>query len=260
MRSVAALAAAFAAAAPWMAPRRAERRRWRIPVPALIAGAGIGVLSWGAATTLGAPPAVAVAAGVLVTPLPVSARRARLRRSRAAAAGRWPDFLAAVRSRVAGGAPLPDATRAAGRHIGGPFADLDVGLGLGFETLMAEMRGRWQDPIADRVFTTLETATSIGGGHVDSILATLADSIAGELRMRSAHDAALTQQRMTAAVALAAPWAILCLSLATNPTASEAFSTPTGTVVIAGGVAATAIGYALSVRTARLADAPRLFR
>ena len=45
------------------------------------------------------------------------------------------------------------------------------------------------------------------------ILAALGVSVADELRLRKAHRAALTEQRLTAAVALIAPWALLALPL-----------------------------------------------
>lgn len=259
MRALAVLCAAFAAAAPWTTPMPVRLRLDRAAMRAAALGTTLGAATWACVATIGAPPAIAGACGALAVPLPAAALRARRRRSLMLVASRWPDFLAAVRSRVAGGAPLPEATRAAGRHVGGVFADLDAGFGLRFDDLMAQARHQWADPVADRVFTTLATAATIGGGHVDAVLATLSDSIADELRLRRAHDAALTQQRLTAGVALVAPWAILALSLATNPTAAEAFSSPTGTLIIVGGLAATALGYGLSTRTARLAESPRLF-
>jgi tight adherence protein B len=174
-------------------------------------------------------------------------------------ASRWPDFLAAVRARIATGASLPEATRAAARHLGGRFTDLDRGRGEHFTKAMSEVRSQRADPLSDRVLTTLAIAAEVGGRHVDSVLAALAVSVGDELRLRRAHDAALTQQRLTAGVALVAPWAMLGLSIATNPTATESYSTPTGTRIIVGGLAATVGGFVLARRSARLSAPPRLF-
>jgi len=124
---------------------------------------------------------------------------------------------------------------------------------------MDDARAAWSDPITDRVFTTLAAASEIGGRHVDAVLATLTSSIGDELRLRRAHDAALTEQRLTAGVALVAPWAMLGLSLATNPTASESFSSPTGSLIVGIGLFATVLGYVLARRSARLSQPPRLF-
>lgn len=260
MRTVAALAA-FSLPLLLVMPRRtlspalARTQLSRAGVGLAAAGAGYAV-----ASAIGAPSSVAVAAGVLVAPLPAGAVRWRRRRSNQEVADRWADFLAAVRTRVAGGAPIPEATRSAGRHLGGPFASLDRGWGASFSDTMKTVRAEWDDPVADRVFMTLATAAVVGGGRVDAILAHLAASIAADVRLRRAHDAALTQQRLTARVALVAPWAILILTLATNPTAAATYATPTGNAIVAGGLGATVLGYALAVRTARLSEPPRLFR
>lgn len=90
-------------------------------------------------------------------------------------------------------------------------------------------------------------------------LGALTTSVNEDLRLRRAHDAALTEQRLTAGVALSAPWVILALSVATNPTSSEAFATRTGKLIVAGGFLATAVGYAMARRSARLSRPPRLF-
>ena len=97
------------------------------------------------------------------------------------------------------------------------------------------------------------------GDLVGAILGALGSSVADELRLHKAHDAALTQQRLTAAVALVAPWVLLLLTVTSNPGAAAAYRTPTGTLVVAGGLVATALGYVLAIRTARLARPPRLF-
>ena len=258
MRSGAALAAVLAIVVGF--GLRPHRVRVRLSLPAGLGWSGIaGLLTWGVTTALGAPAGVAIAAGFLVTPLPMSLRGAAVRRSRNRDASRWPDFLAAVRSRIATGAALSEATRAAARHIGGPFADLDRGGVEPFAASLHRARSEWADPVADRVITTLVVAAEVGGRHVDSVLSALAVSVADELRLRRAHDAALTQQRLTAGVALVAPWAMLGLSIATNPTAAESFASPTGTWIVLGGLGATVGGFVLARRSARLSEPPRVF-
>jgi tight adherence protein B len=125
---------------------------------------------------------------------------------------------------------------------------------------MADTREAWADPLADRILTTLTVAAEIGGRQVDAVLSALSTSVGDELRLRRAHDAALTEQRLTAGVALVAPWAMLALSVATNPTASQSFSSPTGSLIVVVGLVATVAGYALARRAARLSQPPRLFR
>jgi len=232
--------------------------RLRAPAGGLVSTA-TGLVVWGALGALGAPTSIAVAVGLLVTPIPLSLRGAAARRSAERAASRWPDFLAAVRSRIATGASLSEATRAAARHLGGRFSSLDRPGVEPLATTLQRSGSLWADPIADRVLMTIGIASEVGGRHVDAVLSALAVSVADELRLRRAHEAALTQQRLTAGVALIAPWAMLGLSIATNPTAADAFASSTGTWIIMGGLAATVGGFVLARRSARLSEPPRVF-
>ena len=107
---------------------------------------------------------------------------------------------------------------------------------------------------------TLAAASATGGRTVAGTLAALAETVADELRLRQTHEAALTQQRLTASVALIAPWLLLMLTTATNPQATEALTRPTGRLIVLGGLIATTAGHALARRTARLSASPRVFR
>lgn len=237
-------------------------------VPRLrVVAAGLlgGPLGGLAAISLGGNPAVAAAAGLagLATPMLMSAARRRRRLEEAAA--RWPDFLAVLRGRLSAGESLPEATAAAAGGAGVRLAALgrrlaeDTATGVPFAATLAALRAEWADPLADRVLTTLAAAADIGGERVGAVLAGLAASVADELRLRRAHEAALTEQRLTAGVALAAPWALLLLTTATNPQATAAYSTSTGTRVVLIGLAATLLGFWLSRRAARLSRMPRVF-
>jgi tight adherence protein B len=161
---------------------------------------------------------------------------------------------------------LPDAYLNAASRVGGIFEDTlpevrrQITYGDGFAAAMRHVRLRASDPTADRVTMTLIVANESGGHRVGEVLAALSASVAGESRLRQAHDAAMTEQRVTAGVALAAPWVILALSIATNPQAALAFSTAEGAVVIGIGLVLTVTGWILSVRIASLSDTPRMFK
>jgi tight adherence protein B len=122
------------------------------------------------------------------------------------------------------------------------------------------LQAQWEDPIADRVFTTLRLAAAIGGSRIDTMLGSLAVSLSDEIRIRKMHRAALSQQQITAGVSLLAPWLILALSVATNPQAAAAFASSTGRSILWLGLAATSLGYLAARRATRLSDPPRLFR
>jgi len=177
----------------------------------------------------------------------------------------WPDFLAMTRSRLAAGRPLPEATVEAAFHGGDvlvPFAqrlELSLGQGNSFRAALETERTLLSDPVADRVLTSLAFAAQAGGSRVADILGLLGQSVSDELRLRRAHHAALTQQRLTAAVALGAPWGLLVLTIATNPQAADIYATDAGARIVLLGLALTLSGFLLALRSARLSRQRRIF-
>ena len=244
-------------------PTRLKLPRIRVRVIVLAAFAGI----VGTAVTFGVlgTPIPALAIGILCSALPARIEQSRFERELAERTDRWPDLIAHMRSSIAAGATLPDSFIDACARIGGDFgrygdaARHEIVYGAGFEPVLGQLRSELADPIADRVLATFAIAQKTGGHRVGDVLAALGTSVADEIRLRKAHDAALTEQRWTATVALIAPWALLAVSIATNPQASKAFNTSEGTVVVAGGLIATGLGWILARRASRLSAAPRLF-
>lgn len=266
MRGAAALAAAGAVwvlvvgtghLAMWHLPRI----RLRVVAAALISGIAGAAVSFGLLGTV--VPAAAI--GILCSGIPARYEQSRIERKRSESADRWPDFIAFVRSSVAAGATLPDAFIDGCERIGKEFAPHgrlvrhEILYGSGFEAALTLLRRDINDPIADRVLSTFTIAQRTGGHKVGAVLAALGVSVADEIRLRKAHDAALTEQRWTATVALIAPWGLLALSIATNPQASTAFNTPEGIAIVVGGLVATGMGWILARRASRLSASPRLF-
>ncbi len=268
MRGVAALVAALAV---WIyfggwVPE-VSRNSFRLPAPRII---GVSI-AWGSAAflvvvalsglaTLGGAVALLVAAAY------VASRRLVAERSRRAVMEQWPDFLAILRSRLAAGRALPEATVEAALHCGngielfGLSVQRSLAQGAPFSKALDIERSRMSDSVADRVLTSLAFAATAGGGRVADILGLLGQSVGDELRLRRAHDAALTQQRLTATVALIAPWALLLLTVATNPQAADVYGTAGGAKVLGLGLAMTATGFLLARRSAKLSKAARIFR
>ena len=258
MRQLVALTAASAVAV--AATRRRQVTLTMASGRSIVAALGSCFAALAVGVALGANRSLIVAGTVVLGGAPALFRRRRRDRQSRRQAARWPDFIAAVRARLAAGSAIPAACAEAGRLIGGKFESLAGPPGLPFTSVIATAREIWSDPLADRVLTTLEVASRVGGSQVGSVLAALSTSLGDELRLRRAHEAALTEQRLTASVALFAPWVILLLSTLTNPTAAGAFATPTGDLIVGAGAAVTLMGFALARRTARLSRPPRLFR
>lgn len=264
------LAVLTAVAAAWVLAGGAVPRTISIRprIRPAVASASLGVGAACGLLTLGltAVPSVSLAAAALAAAVVPVTTRLRERRRLSEETARWPDFLAALRTELAGGRSLPEAFQAAGHRKGGTFARMasavaeSAARGASFPESLESLQATLADPIGDRVILTLATAHRAGGPRVGTVLAALGSSIADEVRLRGAHDAALTQQRLTATVALIAPWVLLVLTVMTNPTASHAYRTPSGALVVAGGAVATTLGYLLAVRIARLSRPPRVFR
>lgn len=271
MAHVRGLAAIFAATSLWVV---VTRRVPNVLVPSLSLPRGWVLptsFATGFATFLGtlglfAVPAAAAALGVLAAAVPVATWSARARAERNRLADAWPDFLARLRGSIAAGKALPEAFLDAGRDCPAPLHDAMAAVadstvyGDGFIAALDRLRADLEDAIADRVLMTIAAAHRSGGHRVGAILAALSTSVADELRLRKAHHAALTEQRLTAAVALVAPWALLALTIATNPQAAATYRTGKGAAVVAGGLVATGVGYLAARHIARLSKPPRVFR
>jgi tight adherence protein B len=226
---------------------------------------GAGLVGFVVAFALLGTVVPAIAIGILCTAFPARMAQSRVERKLAERTDRWPDVIAHIRSSVAAGATLPDALIDGCDRSGGDFSRLgdvvrhEIVYGGGFEPALIQLRSELDEPVADRILATLAIAQRTGGHRVGDVLAALGRSVADEIRLRKAHDAALTEQRWTATVALIAPWALLAISIATNPQASEAFGTTEGMIVVIGGLVATGGGWMLARRASKLATAPRLF-
>ena len=235
---------------------------WRSVAIAGVASVGTTFVMYGFLGTL--VPAVAL--GILAATVPIAVDHGRAKAVTRSQMDLWPDALAHMRASISAGLTLPDSLIDSCRRVGGPlglFADeirTEVAFGGGFEPALVSMRGVLNDPVSDRVLATLVVANRVGGHRVGDVLSSLQESVADDLRLRRSHDAALTEQRWTAGVALIAPWALLVLSITTNPQASRAFDTAEGAAVVGIGFVATVSGWLLARRSARLSEPPRLFR
>ncbi len=265
------LAAVLAGAAAWVVvsgwtpslrlPKYGLPSPWVVPA-AIGAGAAAGLVALGFL----AVPVAALAIALFAAAVPIAIEAGRRRHERESIADAWPDFIALMKGRIAAGATLPDSFVAAARRAPEPLAGVcrpveeAITFGDGFVPAIDRLRETLDDATSDRVLTTLAYAHRSGGHHVGAVIGSLGASISDELRLRRAHTAALTEQRMTAIVALAAPWALLALTISTNPQAAMAYRTRTGSIVIGIGFLSTSFGFIAAKRSARLSHSPRVLR
>jgi tight adherence protein B len=264
------LAVLCAAGAGWSivagVPTPRARVALRLDATAVIVSAAVFVATAGVMIALLDVTAAALAIALIAAAVPIALDESRRRTREAQHRDRWPDVLMHIRGSVAAGATLEDSVISSFVAAGGRWADMaeavrrEVAFGAGFRSAIEDLRADQDDPTSDRVLVALSSASHAGGSRVGEAISVLARSVGDELRMRKAHDAAMTEQRLTIDVALFAPWVLLTLTIATNPQARDAFSQPDGAVVIAVGFLATALGWLFARRTARLRRQPRVFR
>lgn len=230
-----------------------------------IAGATMVIAGAVAFTALGVA-VVAIAMALLAAIVPITIGQQRDRAHDTEVRDAWPDVLSYTRTSISAGATLEDAFLTAlqrNEAIDEGYVEIvrrEVGFGGGFGAALDTIRNMHADPTTDRIAISLSAASGSGGSRVGEVVGVLGQSVADEIRLRKAHDAALTEQRWTVNVALIAPWALLALSVATNPQAKVAYSTPQGVVVVGIGLVCTVAGWLLARRAARLSTAPRVFR
>lgn len=239
---------------------RTTAQRRNVGPRAVLIGLGAGIT--GFLVTIGLTTAAfpAIGVGLLGAAIPGIIGSTRRRRAAEAMATAWPDVLSVIRSRLGSGSPIRDAFLDAitAHPAFEPWSSHLIG--RDFDAALSEFATAIDDPVTDRVVATIGVAHRVGGAHTGRIIGDLARSVGDELRVRQSHEASVTEQRLTMVVALLAPWALLVLTTATNERAAQLYATPSGAVVVAVGLAATVVGFALARRTMRLARIPRPFR
>ncbi|CAO5255941.1 Flp pilus assembly protein TadB [Frankia sp. AgKG'84/4] len=205
--------------------------------------------------------AFAVFASLLPRALVTRRRNARMHDLREL----WPDVVDNLASAVRAGMSLPEGLAAVG--VRGPvqlrpaftrFGE-DYSATGSFSICLDRLADELADPIADRIIESLRMAREVGGTDLGRLLRTLSTFLREDARTRAELE---TRQGWTvnaARLALAAPWIVLLL-LATRGQNVQAYDSPTGVLVLAGGGGVSALAYVLMRRIGRLPEEGRVLR
>lgn len=203
--------------------------------------------------------AFAFIAGLGASGLPfvlhASRRRARVRASRA----QWPEVIQEIVSIVRSGSSLPEAwVRIGERDFPGLSEHFVAATSVyrssgSFVLCLEEARIRLNDPVAEHVILALKVAYEVGGTDLVPSLRALADFVAADLATRQEIEARWSWTVSSARVAAGAPWVVLLLMLS-RPETVRAYSTSGGAAVLFFAAFATAAGYLLMLRAARLPE------
>lgn len=218
---------------------------------------GSAVVVASAVLIITAVPMVALLAGLASASVPVVLLRRRIAQQSKARQHAWPDAVDQLASAVRAGLALPEAVADMSRR--GPmslrmaFAEFDAEYRAtgSFSRALDSLQDALADPVADRVCASLRITREVGGSDLGHVLRTLSALLREDLRTRGDIAARQSWTVNAARISVAAPWLTLAL-LSTRPEAVAAFTTWTGTLVLAGAAAVSVVAYRLMRMLGRL--------
>lgn len=223
-----------------------------------------GIIAGAVAWLVAAIPVLAVMALIAGASAPIvwlRGRRASLIRARRAL---WPDVCDLLIASVRAGMALPDAVASlaesappALRPAFARFAS-DMAASGHFESSVDRLKSTLSDPLADRIVETLRMSRQVGGTELVPVLRALAGSVRADAALRGEVESRQSWTRGAAVLGVVAPWVILGL-LAMRPEGAQAYSNPTGVVVIVVGAVVSVVAYRLMLRVGRLPEPKRWF-
>ena len=113
-------------------------------------------------------------------------------------------------------------------------------------------------PSIDQIIEALFLAKELGGTELLTILRLLGKFIREDLTLRHEIEVKQNWIKNSAHLSAAAPW-ILLLLLSTQPSTADAFSTPTGALILCAGLALTALAYLWMNSLSRIPTPSRIF-
>lgn len=177
----------------------------------------------------------------------------------------WPDVVDHLRSAIRAGMGLPEALMQLQyrgpevlRPAFGQFA-ADYRASGQLHGSLTLLKNRLADPVADNIVEALRVTREVGGTDLGKLLGTLSSFLRENERTRSELEARQSWTVNAARLSVAAPWLVLAL-MSTQPAAIEAYNTPTGALVMLGGLAISVAAYRLMLRLGALPTERRVLR
>ncbi len=209
-------------------------------------------------------PVLAVLAALAAGTAPIAFLRSRRLRLLKARRQMWPDVCDLLVAAIRVGLSLPDAVAslaesapAAVRPAFVVFAR-DLRSTGRFESSIDRLKTTLADPIADRIIEALKMARQVGGTELTGVLRALSSSVRADAALRGEVEAKQSWIRGAAVLGVIAPWVILAL-LALRPEGAQAYASPAGVMVIAGGAVVSVIAFRIMLRIGRLPEPRRWF-
>ena len=210
-----------------------------------------------------AMPMVAVLAGFAAASVPIVLLRRRIAQQSKARQQAWPDAVDQLASAVRAGLALPEAVADLSRRGLAPLRvsftefDAEYRASGSFTRALDALQDALADSVADRVCASLRIARDVGGSDLGQVLRTLSALLREDLRTRGEISARQSWTVNAARMSVAAPWVTLAL-LSTRPEAVAAFTTWTGTALLAAAAVVSLVAYRLMRMLGRLSTPERV--
>ena len=210
-----------------------------------------------------AMPMVAVLAGFAAASVPIVLLRRRIAQQSKARQQAWPDAVDQLASAVRAGLALPEAVADLSRRGPAPLRvsftefDAEYRASGSFTRALDALQDTLADSVADRVCASLRIARDVGGSDLGQVLRTLSALLREDLRTRGEISARQSWTVNAARMSVAAPWVTLAL-LSTRPEAVAAFTTWTGTALLAAAAVVSLVAYRLMRMLGRLPTPERV--
>ena len=176
----------------------------------------------------------------------------------------WPEVIDLLISGIQSGMSLTESFM--GLEERGPTAlrsiisaaNKDLRVHGDFERTLSEIKTELSSSSCDQICEAISLSRKLGGSELIIVLRTLGDYLRSDLATRREIDVKHGWIKNSAHLSAVAPWLLLLL-LSTQKTTADAFSTPTGILILISGVVATCVAYLWMNYLARLPQAPRVF-
>jgi tight adherence protein B len=127
-----------------------------------------------------------------------------------------------------------------------------------FYKALTKVKESLAHPSFDQIIESLIIARELGGSELLTILRLLGKFIREDLALRREIEVKQNWIKNSAHLSAAAPWLLLLL-LSTQPATSQAFSTPTGVLILCIGLGLTALAYLWMNSLSRIPTPKRIF-
>lgn len=207
---------------------------------------------------------IATVFGILFAAVNILVSKKSSNRREAAMSAAWPEVIDHLVTGIQSGLSISESL--IGLATRGPtvirpyFSQFENNMRLNgdFNAALSKLKLNCAQHGSDQIFEAISISKTLGGSELLNILRTVGTFLRQDLALRREIEVKHGWIKNSAHLSAAAPWLLLLL-LSTQPSTSQAFSTPTGVLILLTGLVMTAIAYLWMNRLGRLPELPRVF-